>query len=787
MANEFIARRGIISLDGAQITGSLSATGNISSNTLTVTNGITGTATSASYVEYSNVAGKPALVSGSSQISFNGITDKPTLVSGSSQITYSGLSSIPSGIVSSSAQVGEYNIFATTGSNTFQANQIVTGSLFITQNLVVAGSSSIQYISSSVVDIADNIITVNAFNPGVRFGGLAVADSGSSPRVSGSILFDSIKDQWIFVHESSATTSSVLLMGPETYNDLGNETYLSANRLPKGSGIEHLRDSNITDTGTVVSVNSNTAVTGSFTVVSGSAVELQVTNTGVNIGSALIDSHNVTGSLRVTGSMIVTGSGTFSSSITAAQFITGGTPSNTAGFTNSFYAESNIPSLTLSNTGTNAGKFTLGATNGSFGVWNNATSTYPLFINSSNNIGIGTTSPGRSLEIYKAGSATAQLKIGDASTSKGYLGVFSNAVYINAGGTYDGSWSTDGSNGIAGIVLETTNGGSAIAFGTAASNTSPSERMRITAGGNIGINTNSPTTYSLAGRHMELFGGGDYSFFHNNTTTVKSFYAINEASLLAALFTFSNHPLTLGTNNTERMRITAGGSLLVNRTSTVNDATYKFVVKNSTNVNIGFGIQGGESSIESFNDAFSAGLPLRIYGTPLQFYTEGNERMRITSGGALAVGTTDIPTLSTPNGGQLIVMPNAVIVSGIIALGSPYTQNIQIDIVYNNWGGNNVIGLVDMIITLREYANTGGTAFGKVFAVNSGTGATFSSFNTTNVTTSQCTVTASSGGNYTLRITIDPSNVTDRGSFYLTIPNAGGTGSTINSITVSYV
>jgi hypothetical protein len=331
MANEFIARRGIISLDGAQITGSLSATGNISSNTLTVTNGITGTATSASYVEYSNVAGKPALVSGSSQISFNGITDKPTLVSGSSQITYSEISSIPSGIVSSSAQVGGYNIFATTGSNTFQANQIITGSLFITQNLVVAGSSSIQYISSSVVDIADNIITVNAFNPGVRFGGLAVADSGSSPRVSGSILFDSIKDQWIFVHESSATTSSVVLMGPETYNDLGNETYLSANRLPKGSGIEHLRDSNITDTGTVVSINSNTSVTGSFTVVTGSAVELQVTNTGVRLGSALTDVHTVTGSLGVTGSLTVAGALNGGSTTLSGELITNNGTNSTNG------------------------------------------------------------------------------------------------------------------------------------------------------------------------------------------------------------------------------------------------------------------------------------------------------------------------------------------------------------------------------------------------------------------------------------------------------------------------
>jgi hypothetical protein len=259
---------------------------------MATTTGTVTNATSASYVEYSNVANKPALISGSSQVSFNGITDKPALVS-------------------SSAQIVGYNVFATTGSNTFQNNQVITGSLFITQNLVVAGSSSIQYISSSVLDIADNTITVNTFNPSVRFGGLGVIDSGSSPQVSGSILFDSVKDQWIFVHQNqSVVTSSVLLMGPETYNDLGNESYISANRLPKGSGVEHLRDSNISDTGTVVSINSNTAVTGSFTVVTGSAVELQVTNTGVNIGSALTDSHIISGSLRVNpNGLFVSGSG----------------------------------------------------------------------------------------------------------------------------------------------------------------------------------------------------------------------------------------------------------------------------------------------------------------------------------------------------------------------------------------------------------------------------------------------------------------------------------------------
>jgi trimeric autotransporter adhesin len=172
---------------------------------------------------------------------------------------------------------GKTGSFATTGENIFQGNQTITGSLFVSQNLIIAGSSSIQNISSSVLNIADNIITVNAVNPSVRFGGLAVIDSGSSPQVSGSLLFDSVKNEWIFVHQNQGTvTSSVLLMGPETYDNLGNEAYITANRLVKSTGIEHLTNSNISDDGTTVTILSNAVVNGTFsatgtTLVSGSS------------------------------------------------------------------------------------------------------------------------------------------------------------------------------------------------------------------------------------------------------------------------------------------------------------------------------------------------------------------------------------------------------------------------------------------------------------------------------------------------------------------------------------
>ena len=141
-----------------------------------------------------------------------------------------------------------------------------------------------------------------------------------------------------------------------------------------------------------------------------------------------------------------------------------------------------------------------------------------------------------------------------------------------------GGWSTStGTTTIFGRVYgrkeNSTSGNNAgyLAFETASASPNQSyERMRITSGGNIGIGTTIPTTYSLAGKHLELFGGSDFSFFHCNTTTVKSFFATNESSLLSSLFTFSAHPLTFGTSNTERMRITSGGQVYAGTTGGLN-------------------------------------------------------------------------------------------------------------------------------------------------------------------------------------------------------------------------
>jgi hypothetical protein len=167
--------------------------------------------------------------------------------------------------------------YATTGSNTFSGTQTFSGSVYIANDLIVQGSSSIQYISASSVSIGTNIVELNTANPSVRFAGLTIIDSGSVGG-SGSFLYDSVQDEFIFVHRGNGTniTSSHFILGPETYDNLGNETYLTNNRIPKGTGIEHLNDSNISDTGTLITLDSNTVVNGTLlatgtTLVSSSA------------------------------------------------------------------------------------------------------------------------------------------------------------------------------------------------------------------------------------------------------------------------------------------------------------------------------------------------------------------------------------------------------------------------------------------------------------------------------------------------------------------------------------
>jgi hypothetical protein len=139
--------------------------------------------------------------------------------------------------------------FATTGSNIFFGTQTITGSLYITQNLIVQGSSSLQNITASAVDIGTNIVNLNTSTPAVRFGGVSVADSGSNQGVSGSLLWDSLYNHWLYVQPSGSGeeyNSAILIAGPKNAGALGEESGITSGSIQVGLGENHIGDSIMT-------------------------------------------------------------------------------------------------------------------------------------------------------------------------------------------------------------------------------------------------------------------------------------------------------------------------------------------------------------------------------------------------------------------------------------------------------------------------------------------------------------------------------------------------------------
>jgi len=423
--------------------------------------------------------------------------------------------SFSSSIGSLNSKTGSY---ATTGSNIFTGNQTITGSLFITQNLIVQGSSSIQNISSSTLNIGTNIITVAVNQPAVRFGGLAVIDSGSAGG-SGSFLYDSMQDEFIFVHRGNGTnvTSSHFVLGPETYDNLGNEIYLTNNILPKGTGKEHIVDSQIFDNGSRVGIGQTNPL-----------LSLDVSNiSGNTYGRPSIGGRSADGTLW--GYMLAPiNGGTF------FDFVR----SNNLGLR--FATESSLGSGTFST---------------------------QMFISSGGNVGIGTTSPTLGRVHVNGGN------IGIEHSSGQGLVLYNNSDENRAGYisiTGDG----DFSNRFVNI------GSTSTAYGFKFIN-GAGTHITVLNNGNVGIGTPTPTAKlevngtGFFSNSVTISSAGYVQLLIDQTDSAAVAHGITSASA-RAFVNVSNDGVghVTGTsayaflfNGVERARLTSDGSLGIGTTS----------------------------------------------------------------------------------------------------------------------------------------------------------------------------------------------------------------------------
>ena len=177
---------------------------------------------------------------------------------------FSGLSASVASTISN-ASSSAYSTFAKlSGDNIFTGTQTITGSLYVSSNLIVQGSSSLQNITASAVSIGTNTVVLNTANPSVRFGGISVIDDGAS-QTTGSLLWDSTNNYWIYSNPTTAPYASArLIAGPKNSGSLGNELGLTVGQVPVASGDDHISDSIISASATKVTIAGDLDTTGAL-------------------------------------------------------------------------------------------------------------------------------------------------------------------------------------------------------------------------------------------------------------------------------------------------------------------------------------------------------------------------------------------------------------------------------------------------------------------------------------------------------------------------------------------
>jgi len=155
----------------------------------------------------------------------------------------------------------------TGGSINLNGDITASANMSITGDLVVAGTGSFNYIESvtgSAKIIGDAYIILNNNTPAERYAGLVVQDSGSAG-VTASLEFDGESNDWFYEYSDdggSSTEHGVVIFGPE-YQTKGTPIYNTNNTIVKGNGGHHIEDSNITDDGNTITLDSTLYVTQS--------------------------------------------------------------------------------------------------------------------------------------------------------------------------------------------------------------------------------------------------------------------------------------------------------------------------------------------------------------------------------------------------------------------------------------------------------------------------------------------------------------------------------------------
>lgn len=274
-----------------------------------------------------------------------------------------------------------------------------------------------------------------------------------------------------------------------------------------------------------------------------------------------------------------------------------------------------------------------------------ATATERMRIDSSGNVGIGTSSPSQKLHVSS----------GSVKTSNGYFfGSTESYLYENAN---DAVSLRIGSNG---PYIEFTDVGSNVAelgnaSGELALTAAGAEKVRIKGNGNVGIGTTSPST------SFHVNGSGNQYITVTSSNTQKTgiqFGNNTDPDAGGIRYNTGDNSFRIRTNNAEAIRIDSSGNVGIGTAL----PSEELEVQAATNATIRIDNEDDSTATLVFHNTGSTDRQISVNSGSMRFGGSSDEQMRIDSSGRLLIGTTT-------GDGQLEVRNS----NGIISR-SPFTQ-----------------------------------------------------------------------------------------------------------------